>query len=466
MDDAAEYQGIGAGAEGPAGCRPWVGETDDAAEHQSIGLDGESRCLDAFAVALSQAHARREEEGAWYTSTLELQLASVDFCRACRGVPTLHVRVLGGTPPTLWAPRQDEPRQQPWQQNSLSSTTSSASKEHGTHFIPSRVPRVRAASLTCTLGEAALARSGGLESWGYLRLCGRRSWSESQLLEWPQRLRALTLDIEVEVRQHSMSLPPQLQELRLGRRFNHPLSRIVWPASLLRLSFGTGFNPPIAGVVLPAYLQQLEFGDGFNRPIAGVMWPSSLQQLSFGYRFNQPIAQIVWPASLQQLSFGHRFDQPIVGTQWPATLRKLSFGNSFDQPVCGAVLPVSLQHLTFGDSFDQPFWGVFWPAFLQQLSFGSAFNQPIAEIIWPASLQELSFGNRFNQRIAGVVWPASLQRLSFGDSFNQPLTGVTLPYSLQELSVGKRFRQFTPMLGWPVFARIATRDGIKFLKRA
>jgi len=48
-----------------------------------------SRCLDAFAVAVSQACAGDKKR--WYTSTLELQLASLGFCRVCRGVPALSV---------------------------------------------------------------------------------------------------------------------------------------------------------------------------------------------------------------------------------------------------------------------------------------------------------------------------------------------------------------------------------------
>lgn len=42
------------------------------------------------------------EEKRWYTSTLELQLASLAMCKACRSVPTWHVRVFSViTPITL-----------------------------------------------------------------------------------------------------------------------------------------------------------------------------------------------------------------------------------------------------------------------------------------------------------------------------------------------------------------------------
>ncbi|CAM9892313.1 unnamed protein product, partial [Ectocarpus sp. 12 AP-2014] len=37
----------------------------------------------------------------WFASTLELQLASLDLCKACRGFPALRVWVEGETPPDL-----------------------------------------------------------------------------------------------------------------------------------------------------------------------------------------------------------------------------------------------------------------------------------------------------------------------------------------------------------------------------
>lgn len=63
---------------------------------------GGDRCLDAFVVALNQACEGRKNS--WYTSTLELQLASLEFCKACRSVSTLRVLVDTTTPRSLmWA---------------------------------------------------------------------------------------------------------------------------------------------------------------------------------------------------------------------------------------------------------------------------------------------------------------------------------------------------------------------------
>ncbi|CAM9252174.1 unnamed protein product, partial [Ectocarpus sp. 12 AP-2014] len=65
---------------------------------------GQTRCFDIFNIALSQACAREEQR--WFASTLELQLASLDICRACRSMSILHVRVTRETPRSLWSPRK------------------------------------------------------------------------------------------------------------------------------------------------------------------------------------------------------------------------------------------------------------------------------------------------------------------------------------------------------------------------
>ena len=64
---------------------------------------GPSRRLDAFILALSQACGGGEKR--WCASTLELHLVSLEFCKACRSVPMLHVRVEDEAPRSLWSPR-------------------------------------------------------------------------------------------------------------------------------------------------------------------------------------------------------------------------------------------------------------------------------------------------------------------------------------------------------------------------
>ncbi|CAN0191062.1 unnamed protein product, partial [Ectocarpus sp. 6 AP-2014] len=69
--------------------------------------EGYSRFMDALTVALNQAYDSRAgdcDNVRWFTSTLDLQLASLDLCRACRSVPTLLVKIDHDTPRSLWTP--------------------------------------------------------------------------------------------------------------------------------------------------------------------------------------------------------------------------------------------------------------------------------------------------------------------------------------------------------------------------
>lgn len=321
-------------------------------------LSGGNRCLDAFIVALSQAHDAGKYKTRWYVSTLELQLSSLEFCRACRNVPTLHVRVGIESPTTLWATQEKEPLQRPSSPSFPGNAIGSSNTTDTEGVISTRVPVVHAASLTWALGARELSESGRMDQWNCLdelRLERGVSWAELGSVVLPRRLKRLACEVEgTPIR--ATSLPESLQDLSLGHCFNQPISGVSWPASLLRLSFGTSFNQPLDGVVWPSSLQDLSFGFDFNQAITGVEWPTSLKHLSFSRRFNKPVevAGVTWPASLRTLSFGFAFDQPIAGVLWPASLQKLSFGSRFDQPVTGVVWPSSLQQLTFGHSFDQP----------------------------------------------------------------------------------------------------------------
>ncbi|CAN0504410.1 unnamed protein product, partial [Ectocarpus sp. 12 AP-2014] len=312
-------------------------------------LSAQRRCLDAFVVALSQCYEGGEKR--WYSSTLQLQLASLEFCGACRSIAMLHVFVDAETPPTLWSLGQANP----------------------TAVTSTRVPAVRAVGLTWARPTESPLGSASSELWTRLeslQLQVSLCTANLDSVVWPQGLQRLVMDCTV---------------------FMIPLEMMSWPSSLKSLTF--------AGI--------------FDQPINEIVWPASIQELFLGFRFNQPISEVVWPASLQQLSFGYWFDRPLVGMLWPASLRSLSFGFQFNHPVVDVVWPASLQHLLFGVSFNQPIVGVEWPSSLQLLSFGVCFKQPIAGVVWPDDLRELSFGDHFNQPISEVVWPSSLQHLSF-----------------------------------------------------
>lgn len=107
-------------------------------------------CLDAFIVSLNQACEGGKKR--WYASTLELQQVSLEFCRACRSVPTLRIRVEGKTPVSLWL-RFDP--------------------QHLLVPASSRVPLVRALALRWALPMDCLRQKAAIELW---------DWSEDLVL--------------------------------------------------------------------------------------------------------------------------------------------------------------------------------------------------------------------------------------------------------------------------------------------
>lgn len=211
---------------------------------------GQGRCLDAFTVALCQASEGGEE--GWYVSTLQLQLASLEFCSACRSVPTLRVRVDENTPRTLWS--------------ACSAMTRSTSKVR----ICNRVPIVRAVHVTWALPMEFLLQSAANELWtlaGSLRLQGCISAACLGTVTWPRRLKRLVLDADLETFVEAVEWPASIQYLTLGGGFNQPTTGVLWPASLRQLSFREWFDQPIAGVMCPPSLDHNQFGLAFNLSI-------------------------------------------------------------------------------------------------------------------------------------------------------------------------------------------------------
>ncbi|CAN0309691.1 unnamed protein product [Ectocarpus fasciculatus] len=278
--------------------------------------EGGSKCLDAFILALNQACDGQKMR--WYVSTLELQLASLGFCGACRSAQTLEVRVDEDTPPTLWPCRTSH------------TTPSQRSPEV---CISNRVPAVQAFGWMWKLAMDRLPQRTATELQPGPEQRRRRNDrsvpASVRSVVWPQTLKRLVFDSDMPV--NTVSRPVSMQELWFRDTCNLPIHDVVWPTSLLQLSFGRRFNQQITDVVWPASLQQLSFGYDFNQPIVGVTWPASVKQLSFNFSFNQPIVRILWPASLKQLSFGFLFNQAIVGATWPVSLLQLSFGDSLDR---------------------------------------------------------------------------------------------------------------------------------------
>ncbi|CAN0426918.1 unnamed protein product, partial [Ectocarpus sp. 12 AP-2014] len=89
-------------------------------------------CLDALVVALNETC----NGNSWYTSTEELQLASLEFCIACRNCPTVHLKVEAHTPRRLLAATDSPP-------------------PHPKRLFQTRVPRLRACRVTWNMVTAA-----------------------------------------------------------------------------------------------------------------------------------------------------------------------------------------------------------------------------------------------------------------------------------------------------------------------
>lgn len=339
-------------------------------------------------VALNQACDGQR----WYTSTKELQLASLQFCVACRNVTTLHLRVDLSIPRRLLAAA--DARSPDWREGRGSTT---------------RVPRLRARAVT---------------------------WNISSSVKLDSALYALT---EVEV-------------FEFGRSFYGSIEDVAWPRRLRVLQFRNNFDEPVVDISWPPSLRRLEFGFEFDQPVDRVTWPPCLQQLTFGFEFDQPVVGVSWPPSLRQLTFGHCFNQPVDGVSWPPFLRQLTFGTCFDQAVEGVAWPSSLQKLKFGRRFNQPVARVAWPASLEALTFGdcredfsafwSNFNQAIDEAAWPASLRRLTLGGSFEQSLLGLGgWMPYLEELTIlndtaWSSNGMILVGIEWPRGLKQLRMG------------------------------
>lgn len=305
-------------------------------------------------------------------STRNLQLASMQFCLACRSVATLRVRIGNETPKSLLAPSIP-----PTCQKTIGDTNAAGN-------YPSRVPPLRA---LCVIWERLTK---------YLAYCYEMELFTN--LKWLEFANFFVGSLDFVV------WPEGLQRLVLRGRLDLPRKPVSWPLSLRRLELGKYFNKSIIDVVLPAALEHLVFGERFNHPIVGVAWPASLRTMKFGDFFNQLVVGVVWPASLQTLSIaGTCFRQTIEGVVWPASLRCLTLSYYFNHPIERVAWPSSLEKLEFGFMFDQPIAGVVWPASLRMLTFGDKFCQPVERIVWPVSMHSLTINSQTYKVEDGIL---------------------------------------------------------------
>ncbi|CAN0287776.1 unnamed protein product, partial [Ectocarpus sp. 4 AP-2014] len=275
---------------------------------------GFSRFLDALTVALNQAYDSRAGDGdnvRWFTSTLDLQLASVDLCRACRSVPTLLVKIDHDTPRSLWTP----------------------TVYGGANSAPSsRVPPLRAHGVKWEI-EATFAKHVGLAE------------EPREVCEDPRPPGGAPASDPQDSRSRVLSTCTR---------------QLVMPTSSDSPSCDA-LDAPVREICWSASLRRVELGSNYDEPVAGIVWPRSLRELSFGWKFNHSVREMAWPPSLREVSFGWRFNQSIADMRWPDSLRTIALGGEFNQPIVAAQWPISLKHVLFGQHFNQSISGVQWP---------------------------------------------------------------------------------------------------------
>lgn len=140
-------------------------------------------------VALNQACEGVDKR--WFSSTLELQRVSLDFCRACRSFSNLLIKVGPSTPHNLWTIREPLP-----QRIKRSNATALDTR--------SRVPEVRPLALTF---------------WGNINSAIAGATSSSSV-----------------------------RSITSGDSFDAPVGSVVWPAFVQQVKFGPFFDQPIVGV--------------------------------------------------------------------------------------------------------------------------------------------------------------------------------------------------------------------------
>lgn len=167
-----------------------------------------SRCLDAFIVVLNQASTDGKR---WFASTMQLQLASLACCEACRSLPTLSVAVKNGTPPRLW-------------------TDAPGLETHGVERLSStRVPVVQAHRVTWRLPASSLRSMGDVLSKAKFFTFDGDLNGDVRGVPWPASLQVLYF-FRVETPLDGVSWPPSLKTLIFFVLVNEDISGITWPA--------------------------------------------------------------------------------------------------------------------------------------------------------------------------------------------------------------------------------------------
>lgn len=217
-----------------------------------LPIAGAGRVPDTLIIALAASSCKK----GWYTSTKELQLASLSCCVACRSVRTLTLAVDMAVPHRFWVDSTTG------QGAVVGDTRQGAGASAPKRLSSSRVPGIKLHTVKWNLPPSMLGWSGGMFS--------------------------------------------NMECLILDGGFNDSVDEVVWPSGLKRLVFGNSFNQPVDSASFPPSLEGMGFGMSFNQPIEDVAWPVSLEIIMFGPSFAQPLGKVRWPAPLKTLLIGFR----------------------------------------------------------------------------------------------------------------------------------------------------------------
>lgn len=118
-------------------------------------------------------------------------------------------------------------------------------------------------------------------------------------------------------------LPPNLEHLNLGSRYDYALRRGVLPSSLKELILSKNFESVIEQGCLPEGLEYLKLGDNVsNKIIVNGILPSTLKNLLYGFNYRHPITPGLLPPNLEGLKLG--YDQTIQPGSLPPSLKKIA----------------------------------------------------------------------------------------------------------------------------------------------
>ena len=174
--------------------------------------------------------------------------------------------------------------------------------------------------------------------------------------------------------------------LVLGDDFNKPLPPHTLPSTLQRLRLG-GFDHPLRVGALPPQLQHLDTGLRFNQLLTPGLLPCSLTHVRFSHSFNQPLVRGSIPEGVVHLSLGMAFNHPLRPGVLPSTLRELVLGDAFAHVLQVGSLPPHLELLRLPNGYRPPLHAQLWPSSLRLLNLRGYAGGVLEVGVLPDTLQ-------------------------------------------------------------------------------